>query len=138
MTVYKLEAIDRIEEPGEDPAEEVMLIGFFSSLGECETVEKDYILLPGFSLGSCRFAITPIEFPSADPSAIDSVYVVGAWSLTDDAEEDIGTYLTEAEAEAAKTRFMASDRSRPYRKEEVYIDRYMIDHREWQEGFTRD
>ncbi len=46
-------------------------------------------------------------------------------------------FLYEDEAEKAKAQFIASDESKAFLKEEVYIDKYYIDQREWSEGFTR-
>ena len=105
LTLFKLEAIDYIED-AENITAETMLIGFFDSIEMCNEVEKAYRNLPGFCLQSCSFATTPFVFPLDCHSAIDHIYYVQGCitsKLTgEETKLEGGVFLTEEDAEAEK------------------------------------
>ena len=146
VILFKLEAVDRIEQSHGDFTEERMLIGFFDSAAECDKIESDYRLLPGFSLSGCSFVRTPYEFSSAESTDVDRVFYVQsciAGSVTDEETVlEIGLFLTEDEAESAKRRFLSKRESGSQPEADiaaatVYIDEYGINQRQWQDGFNR-
>lgn len=146
LTVFKLEAVDCIEDVNTVPTVETMLIGFFDSIDTCNKVEEDYRQLPGFSLKSCKFVKTPYSFSFPDVFDVDHVFYV-QWckncELTGEEESlEIGLFLSQEEAETAKKRWLAKNELRPSQGTEtdnlyIFIDEYKINQRHWQDGFTR-
>ena len=146
ITVYKMEAVDRIDYSEEEYAEEKMLIGFFDSLATCADVEGDYRLLPGFSLPSCRFVMTPYYFSCIKNNTINRVYFVQEWIFDEQSGEEaiteIGVFATIEEAEKQIAQYRAfktpgiTDQTTC--NDSIYIDEYRINERHWQEGFTRE
>lgn len=142
MTVYKLEAVDKIEYDDGEFEEERMVIGFFDSLASCNEVENDYRSLPGFSLSSCRFEANPYSFPIENGDPIKSVFIVQEWIFDENTgnEEitEIGVYLSLLEAGNAKYSFLTDKYLDPKAHSDcVHIDEYVINERHWQEGFDR-
>lgn len=143
MTIYKLEAVDRIEYDEGEFEEERMVIGFFDSLASCNEVENDYRSLPGFSLNSCRFEVSPYSFTTENDSPIQRVFIVQEWifdeNTGDEEITEIGAYLSLLEAGNAKYSYLSDKYSDPMSHSDcVLIDEYVINERHWQEGFDRD
>ena len=134
MTVYKLEAVDKIEYDDGEFEEERMVIGFFDSLASCNEVENDYRSLPGFSLSSCRFEANPYSFPIENGDPIKSVFIVQEWIFDENTgnEEitEIGVYLSLLEAGNAKYIFLNDKYLEPMAHSDcVHIDEYVINDR---------
>lgn len=146
LTIFKLEAIDCIEDANTVPAVETMLIGFFDSIDSCNKVEEDYRKLPGFSLKSCKFVKTPYSFSPFAEFDVDHVFYV-QWcktcELTGEEESfEIGLFLSQKEAEAAIMRWLAENKLGPPQGTDkdnldIYIAEYRINQRHWQDGFIR-
>ena len=145
-SIIKLEAVDHIDEPSGNTTIERMLIGFFDSDSVCNEVEKDYRLLPGFSLLGCRFVRTTYELPLSDSSNCDCVFYAQACILGaktgEEAIIEIGLFLSEEEADSARSAFLAGHSNTHHPRFDsasisVHIDEYEINKRHWQEGFTR-
>ena len=141
-----MEAVDYIDYAGGEFAEEKMLIGFFDSLATCADVEDNYKALPGFSLPSCKFVVTPYSFSSEKNNIIERVFFVQEWVFDEQTGEEsiteIGVFSTLKEAEKGKAQYLAFKKAKGTDQttysDSIYIDEYEINERQWQEGFTRE
>ena len=145
ITIYKMEAVDYIDYSDGEFVEEKMLIGFFDSLATCRDVEDDYKNLPGFSLASCKFAVTPYSLPTVKDRFVDQVFFVQEWVYDERTGEEsiteIGVFSTLKEAETEKAKYLAlknQNKDQTSYNESIYIDAYKINERHWTEGFTRE
>lgn len=145
IKIYKLIAINEIEQFDLTTDKSEMLIGFFSSLESLHNAMIDCKHLPGFSLPTCKFDIKMYSFEIGKNRVVQHVYYVEEWIIDKKTGEDkvteLGVFLCLREAKEAKHRFISNKKkTNPYisTRNTVYINKYILDEREWKEGFVID
>ncbi len=143
ITVFKMEAIDVAKNSSEAHNEE-MLIGFFDSQEMCACVENDYKTLPGFSLPSCRFVITPYTLYLPENEKLEQVFYAQRVFNEYTEEEvvtEIGLFSSCEEAERGICRALFDHffnaQGSAMNVESIYVSMHIINKREWQEGFDQ-
>ena len=145
IEIYKLTVIHEIEQFDLSIEKSEMLIGFFSSCESLNEAISDCRQLPGFSLPECKFDVKTYSVEVRKNRRFQYVYYVEEWIIDkttgEERTSEIGVFLSLREAKEAKRCFINDKKLRnpdsPVRGT-VYINKYLMDEREWKEGFVID
>lgn len=141
--VYKLEHknLKEIDFETEEEICDTKLLGFFSSREECNKSIQKYLMQPGFKEHPDRFFIEKVEADIDDFN--DKIgnfdkyvyYLNHEWYDGEyDYQCDIGFYSSLKRAKKAKQMYK-QDEAFIDHPEGFGIDKYLINEREWKEGF---
>ena len=139
VKIYKLEAIDTIVQNDGSVIEEYYILGFFDSKKLYEKMVMKYRKLPGFCLDSCKFYQIEYTFCNIKDEVKFVFYVSQTTEGIEVAEEvvEIGVFLSEKEAAIAKSEYESSIATNNGENKQVFVERYIVNKPEWQEGFER-